>query len=243
MLFFLGFFCLFVFVFKWSHIARHTAEAVCWQGDVERKERQPLLLGRMRLKFDVALLCQTCQESEMDSYQGRSCTGQGWRGGAESRLTAAINHLHYQPDAAWRWGGVGGWEGCWRERPSELSLPEMSFCQPVPGGITCVINPSHHLSINCFFQGQVSLWHASFSSSITQQRRCLVDISWEPAECIHLRKTARKRPCNSEFAKRQVVVLTQDGRWNVYHEISDIFPKGFLNLKPEWQCKWITKDK
>lgn len=98
--------CFFVCLFlKWSHIAWHTAEPVCWQGDVEGKERQPLLSGRMRPKFDVALLCQTCQESEMDSYQGRSCTGQGWRGGAESRLTAAINHLHLQPDA-------GGWEGC-----------------------------------------------------------------------------------------------------------------------------------
>lgn len=58
---------------------------------------QPLLSGRMRPKFDVALLCQTCQEWEMDSYQGRSCTGQGWRGGADSGLTAAINHLQHQP--------------------------------------------------------------------------------------------------------------------------------------------------
>lgn len=139
------FFCLFVF-FN-DHTQHDTAEPVCWQGNVKRKERHPLSLKRMRPKFDVALLCQTCQESEMDSYQDRSCTGQGWRGGAESRLTAAINHLHHQPDAGW-WGG-----GCWRERPSELSLPEMSFCHLVPCGITCVINPSHHLSINCFFPG------------------------------------------------------------------------------------------
>lgn len=224
-------------VFKWSNIARHTAEPVCWRGDVERKERQPLLLGWIRPKVNVALLCQTCQESKMDSYQGRSCTGQGWRGGAKSRLTAAINHVHHQPDAGCRGGG------CWRERPSELSFPEMSFCQLVPSGLTCVINPSHHLSIKFLFQGQVCLWHAPFSSSITKQRWRLVDIFWKPAECIHLRKTASKCPSNSEFAKRQVVVLIQDERWKVYHNISDIFSKGLLNLKLEWKFQWIKKDK
>lgn len=70
-------------------------------------------------------------------------------------------------DAGWRGGG------CWRE--SVHSLPEMSFCQPVPGGITRVINLSQHLSINSFFQGQVCLWHAPFNSSITVWLRCLVD--------------------------------------------------------------------
>lgn len=44
--------------------------------------------------------------------------------------------------------GGGGWGGSWREWRAAQSLPEMSFCQAVPGGMTHAINLSQHLSIN-----------------------------------------------------------------------------------------------
>lgn len=112
------------------------------EGVGEGQTGQPLLTGWMRPRFNVALLCQTCQGREMDSYCGRGGNRQGWRGGADSRLTAAINHLPHQPDAGWQEGG------CWLEWRFVHSLPEMSFCQPVPGQIPSAINPSNHLSIN-----------------------------------------------------------------------------------------------
>lgn len=80
----------------------------------------------------------------MDSYRGRSGIRRGWRGGADSGLTAVINHLPRQPDAGWQ-------EGARRlEWRLARSLPEMSFCQLVSGGTLSVINPSDHLSINYF---------------------------------------------------------------------------------------------
>lgn len=103
-----------------------------------------LLTGWMRPSFNVALLCQTCQDKEMDSHRSTSGTRQGWRGGADSRLTAGINHLPHQPDAGWQE------EARWLEWRFVHSLSEMSFCQPVSGGMLSVINPSNNLSINYF---------------------------------------------------------------------------------------------
>ncbi len=107
---------------------------------------QLLLIGWMRPRFDVAPLCQTCQEREMDSYWGRGCNRRGWQGGADSRLTAVINHLPHQPDAGWQEGA------CWLEWRFVHSLPEMSPCQPVSSGMLPVINSSNHLSINSIFR-------------------------------------------------------------------------------------------
>lgn len=87
------------------------------QGVSKGKTGQLLLIGWMRPSFDVPPLCQTCQETEMDSYRGRSCNRQGWRGGADSRLTAVINHLPHQPDAGWQEGAR------WLEWRFEHSLP------------------------------------------------------------------------------------------------------------------------
>lgn len=80
----------------------------------------------------------------MHPYCARSGIRQGWRGRADSRLTAGINHLPCQPDASWQEGASSlEW---WLVH----SLSEMSFCQPVSGGMLSVINSSNHLSINYF---------------------------------------------------------------------------------------------
>lgn len=185
---------------RWSLFA----DSATWKGRTGR----PLLSKWTRPKFDVALLCQTCQEREMDSYQGRSCTGQGWRGGADSRLTAAINHLHQQPDA-----GDDGEGGCWREWRSIQSLAEMSFCQPVPGGITCVINPSHHLSINCFFSRVKSVCDMPH---LTEALRSGADASlifFGSQQNVFTRgKWPTNVPTIWRLLKRQVTALTQGGR-------------------------------
>lgn len=78
----------------------------------------------------------------MDSYHCRIGIRRGWRGGVDSRLTAVINHLPRQPDAGWQEGAR------WLEWRFVHSLPEMSSCQPVSGGMLSVINPSDHISIN-----------------------------------------------------------------------------------------------
>lgn len=131
-----------------SKYMRNTCERIslefCHEGSELKKTRHLVLARWMRPRLNVALLCQTCQEREMDSHLDRSCNGQGWRGGADSRLTAVINHLPHQPDTGWQEGG------CWREWWFVHSLPEMSFCQQVSGGILSVINLSDHLSFNSF---------------------------------------------------------------------------------------------
>ncbi len=140
------------------------------QGFWRERKGQLLLIGWMRPRFDVAPLCQTCQEKKMDSYRGRGCNRRGWQGGVDSRLTAVINHLPHQPDAGWQKGA------CWLEWRFVHSLPEMSSCQPVSCGMLSVINPSDRLSINSFFQGQACMWHAPFNSDIAEMWRCFIDI-------------------------------------------------------------------
>lgn len=153
------------------------------------KTGQLLLTGWMRPSFDVALLCQTCQETEMDSYRGRSCIRQGWRGGADSRLTAVINHLPHQPDAGWQEGAR------WLEWRFVHSLPEMSFCQPVSGGMLSVINPADHLSINSFSRVKLVCDMLHFTVML---RRCGTAsfIFSEPTGCI-LYICLRKKNCKN----------------------------------------------
>lgn len=168
-------------------------------GVVKGKTGQPLLTGWMRPRFDVALLCQTCQEREMNSYRGRSCNRQGWRGGVDSRLTAVINHLPHQPDAGWQEGG------CWLEWRFVHSLPEMSFCQPVSGVILSVINPSDHLSIN-FFSRVKSVCYILHLTAMLRRCDTASLIFSEPTGCIHPRKTNvqntshQKTKCNHDIS-------------------------------------------
>ncbi len=129
---------------EYIHIILASPHALFPGTEVLKGKTGQLLTGWMRPSFNVALLCQTCQEREMDSYRGRSCIRRGWRGGADSRLTAVINHLPHQPDAGWQQGAR------WLEWRFVHSLPEMSFCQPVSGGMLSVINPADHISISSF---------------------------------------------------------------------------------------------
>lgn len=137
---------------NWSHFNQNITSPTSFllapmpsflaRGILKGKTGQLLLTGWVRPSFNVALLCQTCQRKEMDSHHGRSGIRQGWRGGADSGLTAVINHFPCQPDAGWQEGAR------WPEWRLIHSLPKMSFCQPVSGGMLSVINPSGHLSIN-----------------------------------------------------------------------------------------------
>lgn len=160
-----------------------------------------LLTGCMRPSFDVALLCQACQEREMDSYRGRSGIRRGWQGGADSRLTAVINHLPCQPDAGWQEGAR------WPEWWFVHSLPEMSFCQPVSSGMLSVINPSDHLSINYFSRVKpvcdmlhftVMLWRCGTASLIFS----------EPTGSIFLKKKICKCPTHITHQRKQIIIMT-----------------------------------
>lgn len=102
-----------------------------------------MLTACMRCSLNVARLCQTCLDRETDPYRCGSGIRQGWRGRADSGLTGGINHLPRQPDAGWQEGGS-------LARMATPALSEMSFCQPVSGGMLSAINPSSHLSINYF---------------------------------------------------------------------------------------------
>lgn len=186
---------------NWSHFNQNISTSfleaclpsflVSWVGGVggvvEGQTGQPLLTGWIRPRFNVALLCQTCQGREMDSYCGRSGNRQGWRGGADSRLTAVINHLPHQPDAGWQEGG------CWLEWWFVHSLPEMSFCQPVPGQILSVINPSNHLSIN-FFSRVRFVCHMLHLTVMLRSCRTALLIFSEPKGQTHLKRTNSKCP-------------------------------------------------
>lgn len=141
----------------------------------------------------------------MDSYRGRSCNQRGWRGGADSRLTAVINHLPHQPDAGWQEGAR------WLEWRFVHSLPEMSFCQPVSGGMLSVINPSNHLSINPFSRVKPACDMLHFIVMLRSRGTALLIFS-EPTGRICLRRKNCKCPTN---------IASQKNKTNHNHDLPE----------------------
>ena len=101
----------------------------------------------------------------------------------------------------------------WLEWRFVHSLPEMSFCQPVPGGMLSVINPSEHLSINSFSRVKpvcdmlhltAMLWSCGPASLIFSAS----------TGCICLRGENYKRNCrypthvtSESSSKKQIIII------------------------------------
>lgn len=139
----------------------------------------------MSPSFDVALLCQTCQEREMDCYRGRSGIRLRWRGGAGSRLTAVINHLpasQMQVDRK----GQDGWNG------NSYTVYQRCLLASHPL-VECCLSLIQLTSINqLLFQGQACMWHASFHFDVPELWHCVIDIFW--ANRLHLPEERKNCP-------------------------------------------------